>query len=80
MPITVDDTLDGKDDDCDGLTDEDWVTGLKVPVWGFASMVHKATGGGITVRGSLSTPPAAGTASGGDFRVTPGMNKVKKTE
>ncbi|MBM4352936.1 MAG: hypothetical protein FJ109_03925 [Deltaproteobacteria bacterium] len=74
--VTEDNTLNGIDDDCDGLTDEDWMTGIKVPVSAFSSTVHTMSGGGITVRGALSTPPAAGTSSGGDFRVTPGMVKV----
>jgi hypothetical protein len=74
--VTLDNTLNGIDDDCDGQTDEDWATGIKVPVSAFSSTVHKMSGGGITVQGALSTPPAAGTASGGDFQVTPGMVKV----
>jgi len=76
--ITQDVTKDGIDDDCDGMTDEDWAYWLKVPVYGFSSTAHEVTGGPFTVRGSLSTPPAANVSSGGDFKVFPGTPKVKE--
>jgi len=76
FPVTTDKTKDGVDDDCDGLTDEDWAYGLQVPVHSFSGTVHTVKGTSYTVRGSLSAPPAAGASSGGDFKVTPGMVKA----
>jgi hypothetical protein len=77
VPITLDPTPDGIDDDCDGETDEDWVLGFKVTTWSLAATApHEVKGGSITVRGTLSTPPAGPASAQGDFKVTPGMIKT----
>ena len=78
FPVTLDTTPDGIDDDCDGLTDEDWAYGLKVPVHSFISTEKKSTSGSYSVEGTLSSPPVTGVSTGGDFKVTPGMSKVKE--
>lgn len=76
IPVSLDVTLDGIDDDCDGLTDEDWAYGLKVPFHTFSSAMSTVKGGGITIKGALSTPPSGTRSSGGDFQVTPVTTKV----
>ncbi len=76
VPVTEDVTLDGIDDDCDGLTDEDWVLGLNVPFHTFAGSLGTISGGGITIRGAVSTPPTATVMSGDNFKVTPVTTKV----
>ena len=79
IPVTQDVTLDGIDDDCDGKTDEDWANYLKVPFhqWGSS---HGESGGGMNIRGFLSTPPYSGVMTGGDFRITPGAAKLTEPE
>jgi len=76
VPVTIDYTLDGIDDDCDGITDEDWILDMHVPFGVFSSGIGETAGGGIKVNGAISTPPAAGASSGGDFVVTPVTTKV----
>jgi hypothetical protein len=76
IPITIDYTLDGVDDDCDGQVDEDWILNMNAPLYSFSSSTGVVSGGGITIKGSISTPPLSGTASGGDLVVTPVTTKV----
>jgi hypothetical protein len=80
IPVTLDVTLDGIDDDCDGLTDEDWAYGLDVPFHAFSSSMGTVSGGGITVKGALSTPPVGTVSAGGDFKVTPVTTKIVAPE
>ena len=80
VPVTEDVTLDGVDDDCDGLTDEDWVLGLNVPFHTYSGSLGTISGGGIVIRGAVSTPPAATVMSGGSFKVTPVTTKVVAPE
>jgi len=80
LPITEDLILDGIDEDCDGLTDEDWALGAQVVAPVFCATGHRVTGAGVTVRGALSGPPVAGVAQGGDFKVFPVTTKLGKSD
>jgi len=65
-PIEEDGTLDGIDDDCDGLTDEDAYKYLHVSAAFCGGGVYTG-GGGMTLRGALGDPALAGrTASAPD--------------
>ena len=65
-PIEEDGTLDGVDDDCDGLTDEDAYKFLAVSAEFCGGAVY-AGGGGMTLRASLGDPALAGhVAQGAD--------------
>ncbi len=58
-PIEEDGTLDGVDDDCDGLTDEDAYKYLQVSAQFCAGAVYTG-GGGMTLRAALGDPSLAG--------------------
>jgi hypothetical protein len=79
LPITEDLILDGIDEDCDGEIDEDWALAGRVLAPVFAATSHIVKGGGLTIRGILSGPPAVGVSTGGDFKVTPAL-KLKKQQ
>ncbi len=80
LPITEDLILDGIDEDCDGLIDEDWALTAKVVAPIFSATGHIFKGGGLSIRGVLSGPPVVGVSSGGDFKVLPVTTKLKKTD
>lgn len=80
VPITEDLILDGIDEDCDGLIDEDWALTAKVVAPIFSATGHIFKGGGLSIRGVLSGPPVVGVSSGGDFKVLPVTTKLKKTD
>lgn len=77
LPVTQDLILDGIDEDCDGLTDEDWLLAARIVAPVFSGTAHKVTGGGLTIRGVLSGPPSAGILEGGDLKVIPVTTKLK---
>ncbi|MBM4373146.1 MAG: hypothetical protein FJ098_15940, partial [Deltaproteobacteria bacterium] len=65
-PIEEDSTLDGVDDDCDGLTDEDAYKYLQVSGLFCGGAVYTG-GGGMTLHAAVGDPPLQGLrATGAD--------------
>ena len=71
-PVTDDKTWDGVDDDCDGLTDEDVIQGLRVDAWTYGSGLGVSEGGGLRLVGKINTPGFHGVSAGGTLVVAPG--------
>ncbi len=68
--VTEDQTWDGVDDDCDGVTDEDVVYGLSVDAWTYGSGIGVSEGGGLRLTGKINTPGFHGVSAGGTLVLT----------
>jgi len=71
--VDLDLHLDGIDEDCDGLTDEDVWLGLQLAADGFGSGFGKSAAGGMTLSGRFCAPPVSGGSSGAQLELVPGL-------
>jgi len=66
---------DGKDEDCDGETDEDVPLGALLRSYLFGSGGGTAAGSGLVLRSKLCAPAIWGTSKGGGLVLRPGTGK-----
>ena len=71
-PITTDATNDGKDDDCDGLTDEDFLPTVQLVGGTVCGAAGGAESKSFRLTGALSCPPMTFTSSGPHFTIIAG--------
>jgi len=79
-PITIDDTPDGVDDDCDGKTDEDVNKNPTLSGGALGSCGGTWKAAGYAVTGVLSTPPYAGMSQSEKYRVVAGALSVMSNQ
>jgi len=73
-------SLDGKDDDCDGVTDEDALVSLSVAGRVWANGWVSGQGGGYSVDGALGSVTFEGETSDGVFVIRSGLRRAWKME
>jgi hypothetical protein len=67
---------DGKDEDCDGKTDEDVPEGARLWSYLFGSGFGTASGGGLVLRARTGAPAVHGQSSGSGFVLVPGSGSA----
>jgi len=72
-PVTIDDTLDHIDNDCDGLTDEEAYKEFRLVGGQFVSGGGFSEGAGLACSGELGAPPIDGESKGLDLIVRAGL-------
>ena len=72
IPASVDDSLDGVDDDCDGLTDEDAYKEFRLVAGEMVGARGTGTGGDFVLVGELA-PGFGGTASDAGLALKAGL-------
>jgi len=70
--VELDLIQDGKDNDCDGKTDEDVYLGFRLLGGTFGGGFGKPSGGGWTLTGTVSVSGYSGTATAAGLTLTPG--------
>lgn len=78
--ITEDYSFNGVDDDCDGVVDDEWATGLNIPHYWFRSTMGEMGGEGWKLQGSLSVPGVTGVVTGQGYKLTPVTVKLTPVE